>query len=157
MSRSRADLIRIQEKEIAAIGLRREGATYDEIAVQLGYADHTGARSAVLRGMRRALQEPADELRELEAARLDALMRAHWPFALAGDSKAAVVVLRTMERRAKLLGLDAPMVASVDVTVFEGGSELDREVQRLAEILAADGHSGGGRFADDLEIEVGEA
>jgi hypothetical protein len=57
--------------------------------------------------------ESAQELRDLEAARLDELHRAHWPAAVGEDGqppdpRAAALVLRIAQRRSELLGLDAP-------------------------------------------------
>ena len=49
-----------------------------------------------------------EEYRELELARLDALQAAHWPQAVAGSVRSADLVLRVIDRRIKLLGLDQP-------------------------------------------------
>ena len=46
-----------------------------------------------------------DELRELESARLDALQLAAWAKVEQGDLHAIEIVLKIMDRRAKLLGL----------------------------------------------------
>jgi hypothetical protein len=105
--------------------------------------------------MQRALQEPADELREMEATRLDALQQAYWRPALDGDVKAATILLKLMERRSKLLGLDQPIKVESNVTVFEGGSELDAEVQRLAEFLASNANTDSGSITAALAIEAG--
>jgi hypothetical protein len=50
--------------------------------------------------------EAVNELRQVETARLDDLMRPFMLRAMKGEKDAALVVLRIMERRAKLLGLD---------------------------------------------------
>jgi hypothetical protein len=144
------------DREVEAIQLRRQGLTYGEIAERLGYADHRGASLAVQRGMRRALQEPADELREIEAARLDRAMSKIWDQVEQGDLKAIGTMLRIMERRSKLLGLDAPTVIQQDVTLFDGSSDLDREVMRLAEILAGNGNTHSGSGETYLAIESSE-
>ncbi len=52
--------------------------------------------------------EAVEEYRELELARLDALQAAHWPQAVAGSVRSADLVLRVIDRRIKLLGLDQP-------------------------------------------------
>ena len=49
---------------------------------------------------------PATELLQLELERLDTLQQAAWVWALKGNAEAYRNVLRTMERRAKYLGLD---------------------------------------------------
>jgi len=53
-------------------------------------------------------------LRALELLRLDELLNALWDTAIAGDLKAVDRVLKVMERRAKLLGLDAPFEIKTD-------------------------------------------
>jgi hypothetical protein len=50
----------------------------------------------------------AERVRELELERWDRLILGLWPKARAGDEKAVRAVVAVMERRAKLLGLDAP-------------------------------------------------
>lgn len=89
-----------------ALNLRKLGATYEQIARECGYAHRGTAYAAVQRELQRTLQEPADELRRLEAQRLDDLYRAMIPKALKGDGWSVDRCLRIMERRAALLGLD---------------------------------------------------
>lgn len=96
------------ERERQALDLRRAGITYDVIASRLGYTNRSAAKKAVMRGIARTLQESADELRTVEADRLDRMQAAAWTGAMRGDDKALVTVLKIMERRARLLGLDAP-------------------------------------------------
>lgn len=123
------------DKEHKVLELRRAGLTWQRIAEQVGYADHTGAYAAYKRAMKRTLQEPADELRQSEIDRLDRLQLAIWPRAMNGDNSSVVTILRIMERRAKLLGLDMPVKIAQEVTVWEGGESIDRAVRDLAELL----------------------
>lgn len=58
--------------------------------------------------LRKTLREPADEVRLLELERLDALTYALWPEAMQRNLGAIDRLLRVMERRDTLLGLDAP-------------------------------------------------
>lgn len=95
-----------------ALNLRKLGLTYDAIAQQVGYGSRGAAYTAVQRELARTLQEPADELRKLEAQRLDDLYRAMIPKALKGDGWSVDRCLRIMERRAALLGLDIRADAS---------------------------------------------
>jgi len=99
---------RATERQRQALQLHTAGAGYQRIADALGYAGPSGAFKAVEAALRKTLQEPADELRGLEAARLDALHRALWEKAIAGNLGAVDRVLRIMRRRAALFGLDAP-------------------------------------------------
>lgn len=91
-----------------ALELRMAGYTYDAIAEQLGYRNRSGAYLAVDRALKATLREPADHVRELEQDRLDRLQRGVWDDAIKGDSFKVDRVLKIMERRADLLGLDAP-------------------------------------------------
>ena len=54
------------------------------------------------------IKQRAERLRDLEVARLDRLTRALEVGITDGDPRAVVAAVRLMERRAKLLGLDAP-------------------------------------------------
>ncbi len=123
------------DRELKVLELRRAGLTWQRIAVQVGYADHSGAYLAYKRALKRVLQQPAEELRQAEIDRLDRLQLAAWPKAMQGDNSAIATVLRIMERRAKLLGLDMPVKIAQDVTVWDGGESIDRAVRDLAELL----------------------
>jgi len=112
-----------KEKASRAFRLRAEGWTYAEIAGQLGYQNPSSARKALLRALDSLLPiEEANEIRRLESARLDALHAKLWSSAMDGDMTAIAGVLRIMERRAKLLGLDAP--AGIRI-----GGERDHPIQ----------------------------
>ena len=104
--RSLTRQVRAHERHLQALELRKAGVTYEVIAGQLGYANASGARKAVLSALKATLREPAAELRELELARLDAMLLPLWRRVQAGDEKAIDRALRIMERRARLLGLD---------------------------------------------------
>lgn len=96
-----------------AVSLRAKGLTYLEIRDRLGYAEVKDAWRAVREGLKLALEEPAAEVRALERARLDKLLCAVWDQAMQGDGQAIDRVLRIMERRARLDGLDAPAVVDL--------------------------------------------
>ena len=98
--------VRAHERHLQALELRKAGVTYEVIATQLGYANASGARKAVVSALKATLREPAAELRELELARLDAMLLPLWRRVQSGDEKAIDRALRIMERRARLLGLD---------------------------------------------------
>ncbi len=57
-----------REKERQALELRKEGLTYEAIAAKLGYYDKKGAERLVKKAFARLTDEPAAELRRLEAA-----------------------------------------------------------------------------------------
>jgi hypothetical protein len=98
------------------------GADWETIAERLGYASRGAAHTDVTRAMVRAAAEAtrdADVLRQVELSRIDRLQLAYWIRALGGrvadgdeqlppDPDAAKVVQWCIDRRCKLLGLDAP-------------------------------------------------
>jgi hypothetical protein len=59
--------------------------------------------------------EAAQALVSQEAERLERLHRAHWDKALTGDLDATDRIIKLMNRRAKLLGLDVPTTMNVGV------------------------------------------
>jgi hypothetical protein len=75
-------------RQAEALKLRLSGATYDDIAQQLGYGSAESAWKAVRAGLKRTLQEPADQVRQLELDRCDRLLGAIWEKAIAGDGEA---------------------------------------------------------------------
>lgn len=98
--------IEAEERQAAAVNLRKCGVTFEEIARQVGYASASGAYEAVKSAMAKTLREPADDLRQLELARLDTMLEAISENILAGDLDAIATALRISERRSRLLGLD---------------------------------------------------
>jgi hypothetical protein len=101
----------VVERRRAAVRLRIEGKSWQEIADLLGYDSKGGACKDVSRALQAAITDlalPLEEYRQLELDRLDAMQEALWPKVLDGDTKAIDTALRLMDRRAKLLGLDAP-------------------------------------------------
>ena len=103
------------DRQRQALELRKCGHTYQQIARALNYRAASGAWHATQRGLKTTLREPADELRQLELARLDTLHHALWDRAIAGNLRAVDAVLRIMKRRASLLGMDAPKRLGVSV------------------------------------------
>ena len=130
------------DKEIRVLELRRMGFTWQRIAEQVGYADHTGAYAAYKRAIKRTMQQPADELREQELDRIDRLQLAAWPRAMEGDSRAILTIVRLMERRAKLIGLDKPIKIEQEITTWDGNDTIDRAVRELAALLTANNEVG---------------
>lgn len=139
------------ERDARACRLRSEGRSYAEIARELGFSEPTVARRAVERALVAVVAEPAGQLRTLELARLDLLLGKAWavlqaehiavsqgrviidprngePMTDHGPVLAAIDrVLRIMERRSKLLGLDAPIKVET-ITV----DQIEAEIGRLA-------------------------
>lgn len=97
-----------ETRQRRALELHLAGATYDAIAKAIGYADHTGARTAVKAALAGAVSIADDEdVLHTELARLDAMLVGLWSGARRGDVAAIDRVLKISERRASLLTLAA--------------------------------------------------
>ena len=97
------------ERRRRAVEMALGGATYQQIAQGMGYANRGTVHRIVQQALRQREVDGIDEVRLLELGRLDALQAALWGPALEGDTRAAVVVLRLIDRRCRLLGLYAPV------------------------------------------------
>lgn len=103
---------RIAERRVRALELRKAGGSYRQIATALG-VDVATAWDDVqteMAELRKLAGQAAEDARELELQRLD-----RWQAKLegrgisGGDHRAIAAAVRISERRAKLLGLDAPV------------------------------------------------
>lgn len=116
-----------QTRRAFVIELRKSGATYDQIAQATIQKFGLGALPAgwdsryaykdVARELERVqgyVNGLAEDVKELEVQRLDRLLLAVWKKAAEGDLGAVDRALRIMERRARLLGLDAPTHLAVE-------------------------------------------
>lgn len=99
------------ERQVRALELRRAGKGYAEIAASLGIGKSQAHRlvRAGLADAAAQIDAEASELKAEEISRLDAMLTGLWPDARRGQQGAVDRVLKIMERRAKLLGLDAPV------------------------------------------------
>ncbi|WP_329474261.1 hypothetical protein OIE75_40835 (plasmid) [Streptomyces sp. NBC_01723] len=129
----------IAVRRTALLKLRRQGIRYDdERILNLGYNSAATARSDLKRALEAHRDEEAAEVsiyRQQENERLDALLEAAWPAATTAkpirnkegdvvgeeiDMRAVDTVLRLMDRRAKLNGLDMP--ARTELSGPDGGA-----------------------------------
>ena len=103
-------LVRANERAREALELRKAGATFKQIAASMHFSEQR-AYFLVSRELARLNAERAElatDVTRLELERMDALWLGLWPRARGGDEKAVATCLRIMERRARILGLDAP-------------------------------------------------
>ena len=142
------------DKELKVLELRRAGLTFQRISEEVGFADASGAYIAYKRAMKRTLQQPADELREAELDRVDRLQLALWPKAMKGDNTSINTIIRLMERRARLIGLDTPIKVQNEVTVIDGG-DLDERVRQFA-YLIAEARTAAIGYTDSEQISLGK-
>lgn len=111
---TRPENIAITQKHLKAMELRKAGLSFDQIAKQLGYKNSSCAHYAVRACLKKIIQEPAKEIRDMEVARLDDMLLSIWGEVRKGHLGAHDRALKIMERRAKLLGLDAPTKIDFD-------------------------------------------
>ena len=131
--RTRPNQILAAERRARAVELRKLGLTYAKIGEQLGVARQTAYQlvQSALEELRAKTSEGLEELRQLELERLD-----EWQVLVVRELQKGRVLqaidrlLKIAERRAKLLGLDAPTKHVAQVSGPEGGpvaltSDLD--------------------------------
>lgn len=113
-SRTSARKLTAAERRAQAVALRVSGATYQQIAAKLGVTDSAAHKlvAEALATARRVTAATADELRDLETLKLDAMELSIATQVNAGHLGAIDRKLKIMERRARLWGLDAPTKAS---------------------------------------------
>lgn len=99
-------------KRNKALELAAEGCSYSEIARRAGYAHRGSAHRAVFKALDEREVVGVDQLRELELDRLDCLQAGLWETALGGDTQAASAVIRIIEARTRLLGLQVKSMRS---------------------------------------------
>lgn len=128
--------IRGNERARQALELRKAGVHYVDIARQLGYASHVGALNAVQRALKMTLQEPADDVRQLELERLDTMWAKTWEWVQNNDPRAIDRALRLMERRSRYLGLDAPKQVDLNIIKRRAQEVADRLGVPVADVMA---------------------
>jgi len=103
------------EKQRTALQLRKKGLSFSEIAEIVGCTKQRIGQliNESLQDYRNDIASGADELRVLELARLDDLQQvvqrrinASKPLPIKVDLQAVMVMLKIMQRRSELLGLD---------------------------------------------------
>lgn len=129
--------IKALERANQCLKLREGGLTFAEIAREVGYANVSTAKRGYDMACRERdrNEESIDDVRKLEVARLNGLWRPMYVAALRGDRLAADRCLKIMERRAALLGLDAPIrVQQVTITqeqFIEAIERMEQETRAL--------------------------
>lgn len=160
MPPSKAQQAETATRRAQLIKLRRAGVRFEDPRILgLGYA----SRGAASKDFKRALEERRDEqaaeasvYRQEENERLDALLEAVWPKATQPtpildkegevlgeeiDLRAVETVLKLMDRRAKLMGIDMPIRTELSgpdggAVPFASGSltELDQLIKAAGQV-----------------------
>jgi hypothetical protein len=119
------NVVNASERRIAAMELRLSGATFEKIAAAMhvqfpGRLPKNYDKRQAWQDVNRELEKltarrvkAAEQLLQLELERLNKLQVKLWVRAQDGDLKAMDRLLKIIERRSRLLGLDAPVKADV--------------------------------------------
>ena len=136
--------------ERKVIDLKLKGKKNVDIAAELDVSQ-SAVYNVLKRGMERITSENnklIKHMRGLEVLRLDRLQEGIWTEAIGGHLTSIDRVLRIMERRAALLGLDSPVEVSATVNVNRASDLGDDE---LAMVIAQAKETGQLVEGDELE------
>lgn len=113
--------------------LRNHGKTWSVIAQVLGISEATARKdySVVCRDLNN--EQPADVVARHRAVIFD-IQRANYPKMMAGNKDAALVILKALDREAKLLGLDAPTRILASVNDVEYANEAARLIDSIQQM-----------------------
>lgn len=133
--RARAQKARTAIRRAQAVSMRAAGATYSAIGDELGVGAPRAYEivQAGLKDLASEVRGDADKLRALELRRIDTLFALAWRDLNAPqapnriDVKVGQFVLRLIERRCALLGLDQKQSASVELS---GKVQHDHRIDR---------------------------
>jgi len=139
--------IDVDKRRAQMLDLRIEGYSLRAIGEKLGM-HHSSVAEAIESELAELTREPAERLRTVELERMDAMLVGLWPKAKTGDVASVQAALGVMARRAKLLGLDAPVKTEnkhggsddgkpirVAVTPEQALAELREELEDNPELL----------------------
>lgn len=131
----------VAERRRRATELILAGHTYDQVATELkdlGYKDRSHVFNDLKNARKQANRDVVqnlEEMRELTNARYERLLSGHWPAALAGDEKAAKVVLQILAQQATLNGTNAPKDLRIQL---ERRNEMEASLVTEAVLAAFD-------------------
>lgn len=119
---------------IQAYHLRASGTPWWEIAEQLGISETQAARLVAdkIAAAARLVDEGAKRhLLALEVERLDRLQQSLWDRAMGGDLRAVDTALRIITTRAKILGLENAVAATVTNNTIVVAGNTDEYIAAL--------------------------
>lgn len=131
----------VRARQAKALAFKLGGMTLQQIVeADIGYTSTAGVGHAIKRALDEEVSTNAQEVIKEEIGRLDSLLRTWWPRAKGGnidgkkvepDPKAALMVVKLMDRRSRYLGLDfMDGVMERHVAVQEQQVKLAAEVVR---------------------------
>jgi len=126
-NKTSSKLVRAATNRPIILKMRLEGHSLDDIAAHLGLARSTVHQSITtsLNKLHEEASSSAEQVRALEDARLDGMLKAIQPKVDQGDPRAIDTTLRIQARRAALWGLDLT-------------KPMDSFAKAVTELLSAD-------------------
>jgi hypothetical protein len=121
--------------------MREQGDSFDEIAVACGYADRSGARKAVERGLSRWMRETDEDFRARELERTEMMIDVLWPLIDRADPdlKAMDQLQKLMNYRARIMGLYAKRPTVPDTypgAPNRAAENLAQDIERYNELAS---------------------
>lgn len=150
----------MEERRVKALELRKAGLSYRAIAAALDVSEPTAHKDVhtVLARLAKQADGKGEEYRQLELERLDALIASVWSQArgnkkegIPPDLAAMDRLMRLMQQRARLMGLDAPVTVKhtgtgkdgeIEFNVNDARDEIQRKLAGIAAAIGADGIPG---------------
>lgn len=128
------------ERRAKALELRLQGKSYAAIAAELGLSVK-GAHKVVQTAISRKLPpETVEEARRMELARLDEAFEVVRRAVIGGDLMAVEKMVQLSNRRAKFLGLDAPVTTKTEIEM-KVADELRGALGRLEASLSPEAYA----------------
>ena len=132
-----------EERRRIVLANIKSGTSYRTIAEHLGVSVGTVAADVkiILERLKKESLKDAEQHRRIECQRIDHALNALWPKISGGDIQAINTMVRLMERRAKLLGLDEQIgtndnpIFMVEQTREEWEASRERRKAELVEAL----------------------
>jgi hypothetical protein len=118
-----------EQRRYDAWQMRLRGTDWQQICKTVGFSSvkvaQVEVRAYIMESMVRIDSEHREEVLHTELSRLDELMDAVWDMAMTGDTKAVDSVLKVINTRMKLLGLDVQQEVTVNnnTVLVHGTSE----------------------------------
>lgn len=134
-----------RENERRALELRKAGVSYDVIAKELGYRDHSGAAKAVKRAMARIPKEASEDLHTLTVQRLEHLLVGLWSTAMQkiqDQNEDSPTFGELIDHPDKYRAIDRILLIQDKLTALQGikpAERVDHNVQHSGGVMVISG------------------
>lgn len=136
-----ARVVKADRRKAWAIECRIAGMTLKQMAEEFAKregCDKSLPESSISRILKTAVNElranserGAEQLRQIELERLDALIAGLWPAAQSGNAEAVKTLVGVLDRRYKLLGIEPPKRVEHDVRMLTWVQVMERANERV--------------------------